>query len=105
MAADSLPEYYEPGIELPADEGRDLILRACTGCHTLEGVPAYRKYWGYTQWLPMVENMVKHGAKLDAGEMDTVARYLGHYFGKDALGDYGNDAPGEANAGATEQKQ
>lgn len=76
-------EYFEPGIELPAGKGRDLILRACTRCHTLEGVPAYSKYWGYERWLPMVENMVKHGAKLDEEEKVIVTRYLARHYGTD----------------------
>lgn len=75
--------YFEPGIGLPDADGKALILRACTGCHTLEGVPAYRKYWGYERWLPMVENMIKHGAELNAEEKEAVARYLGKYFGTD----------------------
>lgn len=82
-AADNTPEYYEPGIELPQAEGRELILRACTSCHTLEGVPAYQKYWGFERWLPMVENMVEHGAKLNAEEKIVVTRYLAKYFGTD----------------------
>ena len=74
-------DYFKPGIVLPDAEGKALILRACTGCHTLEGVPAYRKYWGYERWLPMVENMIKHGAELNTEEKEAVARYLGRYFG------------------------
>lgn len=84
MAADApVLEYYDPGIALPEDVGKALILRACTGCHTLEGVPAYQKYWGFERWLPMVENMVEHGAKLDDEEKITVARYLGKHYGTD----------------------
>ena len=83
FAGEDKQEYFEPGIDLPQSEGRDLILRSCTQCHTLEGVPAYSKYWGYSQWLPMVENMVKHGAELDNNEKVIVSRYLGKYFGTD----------------------
>lgn len=82
-AAESGVEYYEPGIELPAGEGRELILKACTRCHNLEGVPAYRKYWGFERWLPMVDNMVKHGAPLNEEEKITVTRYLAKFYGTD----------------------
>ena len=82
-AAEPEQDYFEPGIALPDAEGKTLILRACTGCHTLEGVPAYEKYWGYERWLPMVDNMIEHGAKLDDNEKVIVTRYLGRYFGTD----------------------
>jgi hypothetical protein len=82
-AAEGEQDFFEPGIELPRGEGRDLILRACTRCHTLEGVPAYSRYWGFERWLPMVENMIEHGSKLDDDEKVIVARYLGKYFGTD----------------------
>ena len=82
-AAENEPDFFEPGIVLPEAEGRELILRACTRCHTLEGVPAYSRYWGFDRWLPMVENMIEHGSKLDDEEKIIVARYLGKYFGTD----------------------
>jgi hypothetical protein len=82
-AAEEALEFYEPGLVLPEGEGRELILRACIRCHTLEGVPAYRNYWGFDRWLPMVENMVQHGSRLSEEEKITVARYLGKYFGTD----------------------
>lgn len=76
-------EYYEPGIALPEGDGKALILRACTRCHTLEGVPGYSKYWGFDLWLPMIENMIKHGAVLDEQEKIIVTRYLARYYGTD----------------------
>jgi len=82
--AEPVQRYFEPGIDLPEDEGRALIMRSCTGCHTLEGVPAYRKYWGFERWLPMVDNMVKHGSVLSEQEKVTVAVYLGKHFGTDS---------------------
>lgn len=81
QGAEPAQDYFEPGIPLPEDAGKDLILRACTRCHTLEGVPAYRKYWGFDRWLPMVENMIEHGAKLNAEEKVVVTRYLARHFG------------------------
>lgn len=83
LSAEAEQEYYEPGITLPEGEGRQLVLAGCTGCHTLEGVPAFRNYWGYERWLPMVENMVKHGAELNQAEIKEVAKYLGKYYGTD----------------------
>jgi len=84
QSAQETQEYFEPGIELPDAEGRELILRACTRCHTLEGVPAYSKYWGFERWLPMVENMIEHGLKLNEAEKIVVTKYLATYFGTDS---------------------
>ena len=83
QAAEPEQAYYDPGIDLPDAAGKGLILRACTHCHDLKGVPAYRKYWGFDRWLPMVENMIAHGAKLDDEEKIVVARYLGRHYGID----------------------
>ena len=83
LAAEGKQDHYEPGIALPEADGKALIPRACTGCHTLEGVPAYSKYWGFDRWLPMVENMIKHGAVLDEREKIVVTQYLARHFGTD----------------------
>ncbi|MDR2214007.1 MAG: hypothetical protein LBE21_10340, partial [Pseudomonadales bacterium] len=55
---------YDPNIELPESEGRTLVLRACTMCHELGGLAAYKGYWGLPQWSEMVTGMVKNGAVL-----------------------------------------
>lgn len=82
-AEGELPEgqSYPPGIELPDGEGRELLATACTRCHTLEGLPAYQKYWRAPQWRTMVETMVNNGAKLDPEQMELVTRYLAEHFG------------------------
>ena len=82
-AEGELPEgqHYPPGIELPDGEGRDLLATACTRCHDLRGLPAYRNYWRAPQWRAMVETMVKNGAKLDEVQMERVVGYLAEYFG------------------------
>ena len=74
--------YYPPGIELPAGAGRELVLAACTRCHDLKGVPAFKGYWTRQQWLAMIETMVKHGAPLNAAQAGEVADYLALHFGR-----------------------
>jgi hypothetical protein len=75
-AAEGAREFYEPGIVLPEGEGRKHVLRACTRCHTLEGVPVFSKYWGYERWLPMVESMaqvsVRRSKKLLPGIWESI---------------------------------
>ncbi|MDR0780970.1 MAG: hypothetical protein LBF16_09810 [Pseudomonadales bacterium] len=72
---------YDPHIELPQSEGRELVLRACTLCHELRGLAGYRGYWGLPQWQEMVTDMVKHGAVLTPAEQELVAAYLTRHFG------------------------
>lgn len=75
---------FIPNIDLPATEGRDLVLRGCTSCHELGGLSAYKGYWNRAQWKAMVEDMVKNGAPLEPAEQDIVADYLTRHFGPGA---------------------
>lgn len=74
-------EPHEPGIELPADDGKALLVAACTGCHDLTGLPAYRKYWNRDRWRSMVDSMVENGAPLDETGKQVVTEYLSRHFG------------------------
>lgn len=76
------PQYFAPGIDLPSGAGRELVLQACTRCHDLKGVPAFKGYWTRQQWLAMIDTMIKHGAPLDAGQAGQVADYLALHFGR-----------------------
>jgi hypothetical protein len=73
--------HFDPNIDLPESSGRELVLRACTRCHELGGLSAYKGYWGRPQWKAMVEDMVKNGAVLLPAEQDVVADYLTRHFG------------------------
>ena len=66
---------------LPDSEGRTLVERACTGCHDLGGLDAYKSYWGRVQWKAMIDGMVKNGAVLQPAEQEVVADYLTRHFG------------------------
>ena len=72
---------FDPNIDLPESSGRELVLRACTRCHELGGLSAYKGYWGLPQWKAMVEDMVKNGAVLQPAEQNIVAEYLTRHFG------------------------
>src|SRR5688500_13020141 len=82
-ADDAAPaqQRFDPVIELPEGEGKQLVLAACTRCHTLEGLQSYKGYWGKAQWFDMVESMVKNGALLDPGQVQKVTDYLTANFG------------------------
>lgn len=80
--APAVTTRFDPAIELPDDNGKALILAACTRCHELRGLAAYRGYWAKPQWTAMVESMVKNGAVLTPSQIDEAAEYLARHFGK-----------------------
>lgn len=77
-------ESHAPGIELPEGEGRTLLLAACTRCHDLRGLPAYKGYWDSGRWRGMIDAMVKNGAPLRPEQAIVLADYLALHFGKPA---------------------
>jgi hypothetical protein len=80
--AEEEPQSHPPGIELPEGDGKLLLLAACTRCHDLKGLPAYRGYWDNTRWRSMIETMVKNGAPLSPQQTAVLADYLAQHFGK-----------------------
>jgi hypothetical protein len=72
---------FPPGIELPPGTGQALISEACTKCHDLKGLPAFKGYWNRDRWLSMIEIMINHGAELEPEEVNLVADYLAQHFG------------------------
>lgn len=77
----SPPTRYAPNIELPEGTGKALVERACTQCHDLAGLAAYKGYWGRDRWDAMVATMIEHGAALDQAQKDVVVAYLTEFFG------------------------
>lgn len=75
------PESFAPGIDLPGGEGKAELESACTQCHDLKGLPAYKGYWGRERWQAMVNTMVENGAKLDERGKERVVEYLTVHFG------------------------
>jgi mono/diheme cytochrome c family protein len=90
-AAASEPEVaIDPGVELPAGAGRDILLGACLGCHDLGGLELFSGFYGLDDWRTLVVTMQSHGAAIDAGEIEVLANYLALHFSPAAAG----QAPG-----------
>lgn len=66
--------------DLPDGEGKELVSKSCAQCHGLELITAARK--DRAGWQTCVKDMVRLGAKLKAGEVDTVVAYLVKNFGR-----------------------
>jgi cytochrome c5 len=69
-----------PPPSAPSD-GRAILERACTTCHDLGGLDAYKGYWGEAQWRDMVATMVEHGAEIEDGEVDVLVAWLTAEYG------------------------
>ena len=60
-------------------EGRDVVLKKCTGCHDLERVPSRRRdKYG---WEDLVDNMRSRGAEMTAEEREAIIAYLTAHYG------------------------
>jgi competence ComEA-like helix-hairpin-helix protein len=67
--------------DLPVGTGRDLLLRACTGCHKADSFSAYRHT--KDEYQSIVNRMAaERGAQASAKELDEIAAYLFQNFPK-----------------------
>jgi competence protein ComEA len=64
--------------DLPAGNGKEVVARACTGCHTLKVVTSKRAT--PEQWSTLVSQMVSRGADVDDDDIDTLVAYLSKNF-------------------------
>lgn len=61
------------------DEGRKLVLEACTACHTLDRVKIQRLT--RDEWRGEIAGMLSEGVPLTEDELDMVVDYLARHFG------------------------
>jgi len=66
--------------ELPDGKGKDLILRACVGCHKAEELTAYR--FTKNEYQTIVYRMGDRGAQATRAELDIIAAYMFEHFPK-----------------------
>src|SRR5262245_28348601 len=74
--------------ELPAGEGKAILIAACTSCHNIKEVTKFKSYYDLEDWRDIVKTMVAYGAKLDDAQSATLAEYLARNFGRKS-----NEAP------------
>jgi mono/diheme cytochrome c family protein len=68
-------------VDLPEGDGKQILLRACTTCHTLKEVTKFKGYYGREEWRDVIETMVAYGAKLDDSQTTALLDYLSKHFG------------------------
>ncbi len=61
---------------LPAGEGMEKILTACTACHGLDNITNPHKKLTAEEWETYFYDMVARGAAIHENEMETVKKYL-----------------------------
>jgi competence protein ComEA len=66
--------------DLPDGKGKELILRACTGCHKPEEIAAYR--FTKDEYHTIAYRMGDRGAQATRAELDIIADYLFENFPK-----------------------
>jgi competence protein ComEA len=69
-----------PAADLPDGRGKDLILRACVGCHKAEEIAVYR--FSKDEYHAIVYRMGERGAQATRPELDIIADYLFENFPK-----------------------
>ena len=75
---------YEPGVELPAGRGREILVASCLSCHDLGGLAAFKGFYTRDSWRALVLTMAANGAEIDGSEIEVLADYLEQHFGPDA---------------------
>lgn len=66
--------------DLPDGKGKDLILRACVGCHKADEIGAYR--FTKEEYHAIVLRMRDRGAQATPVELNIIADYLFEHFPK-----------------------
>ena len=69
-----------PAADLPDGKGKDLILRACVGCHKAGELAEYR--FTKDEYQVIVYRMAARGAQATPAELDVIAAYMFEHFPK-----------------------
>jgi len=80
IAASSLLLPPAQGADLPEGKGKELILRACVGCHKAGEIAVYR--FTKDEYQTIVYRMGDRGAPATRAELDVIADYLFQNFPK-----------------------
>ncbi len=66
--------------DLPDGKGKEIIMRACVGCHKAEELAVYR--FTRDEYRTIVARMGDRGAQATRAELDVIADYLFEHFPK-----------------------
>jgi len=80
IVAGGLLSSRSRAADLPEGKGKELILRACVGCHKPEEIAVYR--FTKDEYETIVYRMGDRGAQASKAELDIIAAYLFQNFPK-----------------------
>ena len=80
IAASAVLSPVVQAEDLPPGQGKDIILRACVGCHKAEEIAVYR--FTKNEYQTIVYRMGDRGAQATRAELDVIADYLFEHFPK-----------------------
>ena len=60
--------------DLPEGAGKDVVVRACTTCHTADRIVALKQT--EAGWRIAVRQMIEEGASFNPGDLETIIAYL-----------------------------
>ncbi len=74
-----------PGFsqDLPDGPGKDLVMKACTSCHSAENFTSKRNT--KEEWQDVVRAMIEFGAEVKDNEVEIIVNYLTKNWGKSAI--------------------
>jgi virginiamycin B lyase len=69
-------------VDLPEGAGKQILDRACVGCHNLTEVTKFRGFYTRPQWRDIVQTMVDYGAAVNNKDAEILTTYLTETLGK-----------------------
>lgn len=75
---------FEPGVELPPGQGRDILYGACLGCHELTALSLFKGFYTRDSWHALVVTMQQNGADVTDDDIEVLSDYLTLHFGAGA---------------------
>jgi len=77
----ALASAFEPGVDLPAGAGREILMASCLNCHELSALALFKGFYTRDSWRALVLTMVENGAEVDGTGVEVLSDYLTQHFG------------------------
>jgi mono/diheme cytochrome c family protein len=80
-AQEKSPINLPAQTQLPEGNGKDLVQKVCSSCHSIDLITARRQ--NRNEWTGTVQRMAQHGASATDEQFNTIVDYLTNNFGHD----------------------
>jgi hypothetical protein len=82
QAGSAAPHSNNPADQLPSGDGRDVTLRLCSQCHSVNNFA--QKRYSKDKWDSVLDDMTAKGLSASDDDMTTVEKYLTTYMAPDS---------------------